>query len=91
LGNNKADFENKNLFSFIFPLCFGNQIVKIKLATIFFRKINIGTYFKNSVIRLYVLYTFNIHTKFCVNQILFTIRSINLFFIYNLRLQNHAI
>ena len=36
-------------------------------------KINITTYFENLIVELYVLYTLNIHVKFCVNWILFTI------------------
>ena len=39
--------------------------------------------FKNLTVRLYVPYTFNKHVKFCSNQVLFTIQSINLFFIHN--------
>ena len=30
-------------------------------------KINIITYFENLIVELYVLYTLNIHVKFCVN------------------------
>ena len=50
-------------------------------------KINITTYFENITVKLHVLYTLNTHVKFCVNQILFTIWSINLYFIHNFKLQ----
>ena len=42
-------------------------------ATNLLNKINITTYFENLIVELYVLYTLNIHVKFCVNWILFTI------------------
>ena len=48
------------------------------------KKINMVTYFENLTIGLLVLYT---HVKFCVNKMLFTIQSINIFFMYNFRLQ----
>ena len=47
--------------------------------------------FENLIVEFHVLYTFNTHIKFRLNQILFTIRSINLFFIYNFRLQKFEI
>ena len=37
------------------------------------------TYFENLTIGLYVFYIFIMHVKFYVNQMLFTIRFINLF------------
>ena len=40
--------------------------------------------FENLTIEFHVSYILNMHIKFCSNQILFTI---NLFFIYNFRLQ----
>ena len=42
---------------------------------------------ENLTIEFYVLYVLNMHTKFLLNQILFTIQSINLFFIHNFKLQ----
>ena len=36
-------------------------------------KINITTYFENLIVELHALYALNIHVKFCVNWILFTI------------------
>ena len=50
-------------------------------------KINITTYFENLTVKLYVLYTLNTYVKFCVNQILFTISSISLYFMHNFKLQ----
>ena len=43
--------------------------------------------FKNLTIEFHVLYVFNIHIKFYSNWMLFTIQSINLFFIHNFRSQ----
>ena len=43
--------------------------------------------FENLTVRLHVLYILNTHVKFRSNRMLFTIRSINLFFIYNFRSQ----
>ena len=43
--------------------------------------------FKNLTVEFHVSYILNMHIKFCSNQMLFTIRSINLFFIYNFRSQ----
>jgi len=46
-----------------------------------------ATYFKNLTIELHVIYVFKTHVKFHANQMLFTIQSINLFFMYNSKLQ----
>ena len=43
--------------------------------------------FKNLINESHVPCVLNIHIKFHLNQMLFTIRSINLFFIYNFRSQ----
>ena len=43
------------------------------------------TYFENLTAGLHVLYT---HVKFCVNWMLFTIQSINLFSMHNFRYKN---
>ena len=43
--------------------------------------------FENLTVEFYVPYVLNMHTKFRLNWILFTIWSINLFFTYNFRLQ----
>ena len=42
---------------------------------------------KNSIVGLYILYVINTYFKFYVNRMLFTIRSLNLLFILNLKLQ----
>ena len=42
---------------------------------------------KNLAAELHFLYVFNTHVKFHSNRILFTIRSINLFFIHNFKPQ----
>ena len=47
----------------------------------------LGVNFENLTVEFYVSYVFNMHIKFRSNRILFTIWLINLFFIYNFRLQ----
>ena len=54
------------------------------------KKINMTTYFENLTVGLHVLYVLNIHVKFHSNRILFTIKSINLFFIHNLVLETNT-
>ena len=44
-------------------------------------------YFKNLIIELHILNVLNKHINFCVNWILFFIRSINLYLMHNFRLQ----
>ena len=44
------------------------------------------TYFKILIVKLYVLYVLNMYVKFLSNQMLFTNRSINLFFTNNFKL-----
>ena len=51
------------------------------------KQTNMTIYFENIIVRLHVLYVFNTHIKFCVNQILFIIQSRNLFFLRNFKLQ----
>ena len=47
----------------------------------------LNSYFENPTVELHVLYVFNILINFHVNQILFTIRSINSSFIHYFKLQ----
>ena len=49
------------------------------------------TYFENLIIELHVLYVLRTHVKIHVNWILFTIRSITYFFMYNFKLQKFEI
>ena len=44
-------------------------------------------YFENIIVELHVLYIFKIYVKFDANLMLFIIWYINLFFMYNFRLQ----
>jgi len=44
------------------------------------------TYFENLIIRLHVFYVLNMYVKFRANQMLFTIKSINLFLKYNFKI-----
>ena len=43
--------------------------------------------FENTIVELHVLYVLNTHVKFHLNRMLFTIQSMNLFFMHNFRLQ----
>ena len=47
----------------------------------------LGVNFENLTVEFHVPYVLNMRIKFCSNWMLFTILSINLFFIYNFRLQ----
>ena len=40
------------------------------------------TYFKNPTVRLHVFCDLNTQVKFCANRMLFTIQSVNVFFLY---------
>ena len=57
------------------------------LLCVFFSGVN----FENLTIEFHIPYVLNMHIKFLSNRILFTIRSINLFFIQNFRLQKFEI
>ena len=70
------------------PFFFEN---KVQNRYNFHKKINMIIYLGNLIARVYVLYVLNKHIKFHVNQMLFIIRSINLFFIHNFRLQKFQI
>ena len=50
-----------------------------------------GVKFENLTVEFPIPYVLNIYIKFLSNRILFTIRSINLFFIQNFRLQKFEI
>ena len=65
--------------------------IKDKITTISTKKINMIIYFENLIVRVYVLYILNKYIKFHVNKMLLIIRSINLFFIHNFRLQKFQI
>ena len=67
---------NKNKLSGVIVVG-SNQVFSQTLSLI---KINMNTYFKNLAVGLHVFYVFNMNVEFCTNWILFTIRSINLFF-----------
>ena len=61
------------------------------MATTCTKKINMIIYFENIIIELHFLYVLNMHVKFHVNQMLFTIWFINLFLMYNFILQKFEI
>lgn len=54
------------------------SFIPSKLVTYLFIKI-LNLIFKKLIIKLYVLYRFNIHIKFNINKIIFNIQSTNLF------------
>ena len=47
----------------------------------------LNLYFENLTIELYILYVFNMHTNFYINQVLFTIQFINSYFMQYFKLQ----
>ena len=47
----------------------------------------LNSYFENLTIGLHILYVFNMHANFYTNQMLFTIQSINLYFMQYCKLQ----
>ena len=47
----------------------------------------LGVNFENLTVKFHVTYVLNMHIKFHSNRMLFTIRSINLFVIYNFKSQ----
>ena len=51
----------------------------------------LGVNFENLTVKFHVPYVLNIHIKFRSNWMLFTIRSINLFFIRNFKSQKFEI
>ena len=55
----------------------------LNLSYIYF----LGVNFENLTVKFHVPYVLNMHVKFRSNRILFTIWSMNLFFIHNFRLQ----
>ena len=51
------------------------------------KKLKMTTYFENLTVGFNVHCVLKTRIKFCANQMLFTIRSINLFFMHSFRLQ----
>ena len=68
---------------------FGYKLSYKRIQLSLIKQINITTYFENLIIKLQDLYVFKTHIH--VNRILFTILSINLYFIYNFILQKFEI
>ena len=67
------------------------KILKKKKKKLQTCQINRTIYFENLFIRLHILYVLHTHVKFRVNQMLFNIRSVNVFFIHNFRSQKFEI
>ena len=55
-------------------------LVVAQSYTSFKKKKNIAIYFENLIIWLHAFYALIKHVKFCTNQLLFTIQSINFFY-----------
>ena len=73
--------------SFFLSLCFSSFpsfFFPLSLSSFFLLEIN----FENITIGLHVLYVLNACVKFCSNRMLFTIQSIKLFFMHNLKHKN---
>ena len=70
---------------------FAFQYLRNKVSLNFSYIIFLGVNFENLTVEFHILYVINMHIKFHLNQILFTIWLINLFFIYNFRLQKFEI
>lgn len=58
----------------------------VVIVLLYFLLLNVN--YENIAVRLHIIYIiFNMHIKFQLNQILFTILSISLFFVYNFLFQ----
>ena len=66
---------------------FFSKLVWCKILQTFYIFFLLSVYFKNLIVGLHVLYILNMYVKFHSNQTLFTIRSINLYFMHNFKLQ----
>ena len=89
LSNKKKKFS---LFSFFFFLNKVSLLTSLERNSSNFLYISfLGVNFENLSVEFHIPHVFNMHIKFCSNRILFTIWSINLFFIYNYRLQKFKI
>ena len=62
-----------------------NKVLEINFLN--FSYLFFGVNFENLTVEFHILYVFNMHIKFRSNRMLFTIRSINLFFIHNFKSQ----
>ena len=62
-----------------------NKVLEINFLN--FSYLFFGVNFENLTVEFHILYVLNMHIKFRSNRMLFTIRSINLFFIHNFKSQ----
>ena len=62
-----------------------NKVLEINFLN--FSYLFFGVNFENLTVEFHILYVLNMHIKFRSNRMLFTIRSKNLFFIYNFKSQ----
>ena len=68
-----------------------NFFIRTKFSYKISCNLNIITYFENLTVKLHIFYALNIHVKFCVDWILFTIIFTSLYFMHNLKLKKLAI
>ena len=69
-----------------FWIKFWEQTLAITFTNQKKKKFNIAIYFENIIVKLYVIYIFNMYVKFRTKQMLFTIWSTNMFFIHDFKL-----
>ena len=60
-----------------------NKVLEINFLN--FSYLFFGVNFENLTVEFHIFYVLNMHIKFRSNRMLFTIRSINLFFIHNFK------
>ena len=70
---------------FIIEQRFSPNLFREKLFKIYILFLSVN--FENLTVKFHVPYVLNMYIKFLSNQMLFTIQSINLFFIHNFRSQ----
>ena len=62
-------------------------IYRVEFNIISSNNLLLNLYFENLTIELYILYVFNMHANFYINQVLFTIQFINSYFMQYFKLQ----
>ena len=62
-------------------------IYRVEFNTTLPNNLLLNLYFENLTIELYILYVFNMHANFYINQVLFTIQFINSYFMQYFKLQ----
>ena len=78
IGSSRLELVLDKLYIKLCLLVVAQSYTSLKLKKK--KKKNITTYFENLIIELHALYALIKHVKFCTNQLLFTIQSINFFY-----------